>query len=72
MKVAYLPYETRIAERADLEVLITHEDLTETTANTTQKLTFPIAAKMSVELRARGHRRKRSRIRPTTRSTPPR
>jgi hypothetical protein len=49
MKVAYLPYETRIAERADLEVLITHEDLTETTANTTQKLTFPIAAKMSVE-----------------------
>lgn len=50
MKVAYLLNESRVAERADLEVLITHEDLTEATANTTQKLTFPIADRMSVEL----------------------
>lgn len=47
---APLPHGSDGALGANFEVIITHEDLTETTANTTQKLTFPIEDKMSVEL----------------------
>lgn len=45
-----LPIETSADRGVNFEVLVTHEDLTEATANTTQKLTFPIEDKMSVEL----------------------
>ena len=45
-----LPFERQAVIGAGFEILVTHEDLTETTANTTQKLSFPIEDKMSVEL----------------------
>lgn len=52
MKVTPLPLETRIAEGADLEVLVTHDDLTNTTNAASQTLNlFPIDVKMSVELK---------------------
>lgn len=44
-----LPLESRVAQQADFEVLITHEDLTESGSGTAQTLTFPIEAKMSAE-----------------------
>ena len=49
MKLSPLPLESAVAEQANFELLVTHEDLTETTANTAQTLTFPIAAKMTVQ-----------------------
>lgn len=45
-----LPMETRVAEGADLEVIITHEDLTETTNTTDQIVTIDIAAKMGAKV----------------------
>lgn len=51
MKVNMLPIETQAATGANFEVLVTHADLTQAAANTTQALTFPIQPKMSVELK---------------------
>lgn len=47
---APLPHGSAGALGANFEVIITHEDLTETAANTTQKLTMPIEDKMSFEV----------------------
>lgn len=52
MIVTPLPLETRIAERADIEVLLTHADLTQAALATAQTIAlFPVAAKMTVELK---------------------
>ncbi len=50
MQINPMPLEQRVAESADIEVLITHEDLTDAVASEAQTLTIPIAAKMSVRL----------------------
>lgn len=47
---APLPHGSDGALGANFEVIITHEDLTETATNTTQKLTLPIEDKMSFEV----------------------
>jgi hypothetical protein len=47
---APLPHGSDGALGANFEVIITHEDLTEATANTAQTLTVPIEDKMSFEV----------------------
>lgn len=50
MKLIPLPLEDQAARGGNYELHYSHEDLTETTANTAQVLTFPIKAKMSVKV----------------------
>lgn len=48
MQINPIPLEGRVAEGADIEVLITHVDLTDAVGSEAQTFTVPIAAKMSV------------------------